>query len=73
MAILGVKEKTALRLELDNGIVDGKQKVMAKTFNKVKTTAEDEDLYGAAVILGELQNKDVLSIRKVEETVLEEE
>lgn len=73
MAVISVKEKTSLRLELDNGIVDGNQRVLSKTFSKVKTTAEDEDLHGTAVILGSLQNKDVLNIRRIEEILLEEE
>lgn len=73
MAVVSVKEKASLRLVLDNGVVDGKQKIMSKTFNKIKTTVEDEDLYGVAVVLGNLQNKEVLDIRKVEETILSEE
>ncbi|HLR21777.1 MAG TPA: DUF1659 domain-containing protein [Tissierellaceae bacterium] len=73
MAIVSIKEKTALRLELDNGMVDGRQRVLSKTFSKIKDTAEDEDLHGTALVLGNLQNKDLLRIRKIEETLLEEE
>ena len=46
MAITTVKEKVVLKLELDNGIVDGKQKIQSKTFNKVRTDVADEDLHG---------------------------
>lgn len=70
MAITGVKEKMSLKLELDGGIVNGKQKVDSKTFGKVKTTAVDDDLYGVATALGDLQSKDVLKIKRIEETAL---
>lgn len=70
MAIIGNKEKTTLKLELDNGIVDGKQKVLSKTFNKVKTDVTDEDLHGAAMVLVDLQNKDLLKVKRVDETSL---
>lgn len=73
MAVIGIKEKTSLRLELDNGIVDGNQRVMSKTFSKIKTDAEDQDLHEAAIVLGSLQNKEVLNIRRIEEILLEEE
>jgi len=70
MAIIGITEKTALRLELDGGMVDGKQRVQSKSFNRVKAAAEDEDLHGVAVVLSELQKKELLRVKKVEETVL---
>lgn len=70
MAIIGIKERTTLKLELDNGMVDGKQRVLSKTFSKVKTSATDEDLHGAAMVLVDLQNKDLLDVKKVEETSL---
>lgn len=71
--ITSVKEKMALRLELDNGVVDGKQKIQSKTLNNVKTTAADENLHGVATVLASLQNKDLLKVKRVEETVLVEE
>ena len=71
--ITSVKEKLALKLELDNGVVDGKQKIQSKTLNNVKTMAADENLHGVATVLASLQNKDLLKVKRVEETVLVEE
>ncbi len=71
--ITSIMEKMALRLELDNGVVDGKQKIQSKTLNNVKTTAADENLHGVATVLASLQNKDLLKVKRVEETVLAEE
>lgn len=70
MAIIGIKEKMTLKLELDNGLVDGKQKVQSKSFNKVKPEAADEDLHGTALALAELQDKDILKVKRIEETAL---
>ncbi len=70
MAIIAVKEKSTLRLELDNGIVDGKQKTLSKSFTKVKTDAADEDLHGTAVAISNLQSKDLIKVKKVEEVSL---
>lgn len=70
MAIISAKEKINLRLELDGGIVDGKQKIKAKSFTQIKTTAEDEALYNTALILADLQDKDLLKVKKVETTAI---
>ena len=70
MAITTVKEKVVLKLELDNGIVDGKQKIQSKTFNKVRTDVADEDLHGVEVILADLQSKELLKVKKVDEVTL---
>ena len=59
-----------LKLELDNGIVDGKQKIQSKTFNKVRTDVADEDLHGVGVILADLQSKELLKVKKVDEVTL---
>lgn len=73
MAIIGTKEKLALKLELDAGVVDGKQKVSSKLLNNIKTNAADENLHGTAIALVGLQSKSLLKVKRVEETLLTEE
>lgn len=68
MAISTVKEKIALRLQLDGGIVDGKQKLNSKTFAQIKVTAEDENLFAVAETLAGLQEKPLMTVQKVETT-----
>jgi hypothetical protein len=70
MAITTIKEKTSLRLELDGGIVDGKQKIHPKSFTQIKTMAEDQDLYNAAAAIAGLQDKSLLKVQRVETTTL---
>ncbi|MDR7869640.1 MAG: DUF1659 domain-containing protein [Tissierellaceae bacterium] len=70
MAIVAVKEKSALKLELDNGIVDGRQKILSKSFAKVKIDATDDGLHSTAVAIANLQNKDLLKVKRVEEVSL---
>lgn len=73
MAIKGTKEKLALRLELDAGLVDGKQKIASKVLSNVKTNAVDENLHATAIALVALQNKGLIKVKRVEETLLTEE
>ena len=73
MAVVGNKEKLTLKLELDAGVVDGKQRAQSKMLNNVKTSAEDENLHDVAVVLADLQNKPLLKVKRIEETLLTEE
>lgn len=73
MAIIATKEKMALKLELDAGVVDGKQRVKAKTLNNIKNNAADDNLHGTALTLASLQSKALLKVKRVEETQLTEE
>lgn len=73
MAITTVKERLSLKLELDGGIVNGKQKIQPKTLNNIKTDAADDNLFNTAVVLANLQNKELLKVKRVEETTLVEE
>ena len=70
MAITAIKEKSSLKLELDNGIVDGKQKTLSKSFTKIKTAAADEELHATAIAIANLQSKDLLKVKRVEEVSL---
>ena len=70
MAIVANKEKTTLKLELDNGIVDGRQRIISKNFTKVKVDATDEGLHGTALAMADLQNKDLLRVKRLEEISL---
>jgi hypothetical protein len=70
MAIQTIKEKMTLKLELDGGIVAGKQKVDSKSFSQIKTTAVDEDLYNTAAAISGLQEKNLLKVKKIETTDL---
>jgi hypothetical protein len=73
MAIQEIKENTTLKIELDGGTVDGKQKIKSKTFNKVKVTAENQELFKTATALANLQSKDLLKVKRIEEVTLKEE
>lgn len=73
MAIDTLKEKLALRLEFDGGVVNGKQKVHPKTFSQIKTTADDLNLHATAKAIAGLQEKSLLKVQRVETTTLIEE
>lgn len=73
MAIVESKDKLTLKLELDAGIVEGRQRTANKSINNIKLDASNEGMYGTGLALTNLQNKDVLRIKKVEELTLTEE
>lgn len=73
MAILSNKERVTLKLELDGGTVNGRQRVNSKNINNVKLDATDDAIHGTGMALTELQNKGLLKIKKVEETALIQE
>ena len=73
MAVIGIKEKAVLKLELDAGLVDGRQRIKTKSFTKVKTGASDEGIYETGLALGGLHSNEVLKVKRVEETLLTEE
>lgn len=66
MAIQSIKEKITLRLELDGGLVDGKQKIDSKSFTKLKAEAEDTNLHGTATVIAGLQDRDLVKVKKIE-------
>lgn len=73
MAISTLKEKVVLRLELDGGIVAGRQRITPKSYSTIKTDATDENLYNVATTIADLQEKDLLKVKRVETTNLIEE
>lgn len=73
MAIKSIKEKTNLKLELDGGMVGDKQKLISKSYSKIKTDAPDQALYETAVALETLQNKSIINVKRVEEVRLTQE
>lgn len=72
MAIVVEKNKTNLKLEFDDGMVGEKQKIITKTLTKVKVDALDESIYETAKVLEGLQNRAIIKVKRVDETVLEE-
>ena len=73
MAINPIKERMVLKLELDGGMNGDKQKVISKSFTKVKTNASDENLYGTATSIAGLQEEGLLKVKRIETTDLIEE
>jgi len=66
MAIQSIKEKITLKLELDGGIVAGKQKINSKSFTQIKTAAEDTALYTTATAIAGLQDRDLVKVKRIE-------
>ncbi len=73
MAIQSIAEKVTLKIELDGGIINGKQKINSKSFSKIKTDAQNEDLHETASVMASLQEKDLVSIKRVETSALTED
>lgn len=72
MAIEVKTEKKTLKVELDAGVVDGKQKISTRSFNNVKVDATDENIHACGEVLADLQEMELMRLKKVEESVLTE-
>ena len=70
MAIQTLKEKMTLRLELDGGVVDGKQKINSKSFTQIKTASQDADLYETATAIAGLQDKALVKVKRIDTVTL---
>lgn len=70
MAIQAIAEKVSLKIELDGGMVDGKQRIKHKSFSKIKTNATNENLHGTGATMAELQERDLVAIKKIETSEL---
>lgn len=73
MAIATSVTRKSLKLELDGGIVNGKQKVVSKSFNSLKADAQDTNIHTCGVVLADLQEKDLLNVKRLEEVIITEE
>ncbi len=74
MAIVSEPISSSLKLMVQTGVDDGGNPVIrARSFSRVKPTAEDEAVYTAATTLGELQEHALMGVRRVAEVDLVEE
>ena len=64
--------KKSLKLELDGGVVDGKQKIESKTCSNINLTATDENILSAGEILSGLQEKTLINVKRIEEAIVTE-
>ncbi|MGM0397319.1 MAG: DUF1659 domain-containing protein [Bacillota bacterium] len=70
MAIEVTAEKRTLKLELDAGVVDGKQRISSKSYSNVKLDATDDGIHTCGEALAGLQELPLMKLKKVEESVI---
>lgn len=63
-------EKRLLKLEKDNGVVDGKQRLSTQSFSDIKADATDENLYAVSTAIDALSSKEVLNVKKVDSHII---
>ncbi|NLY68053.1 MAG: DUF1659 domain-containing protein [Tissierellia bacterium] len=73
MAVVDVKNNTRLKIELDGGFEGNRHVLKSKTFSRIKTDANNEDLFQAAHSLASLQSLPLYKVKKLEEIELVEE
>lgn len=67
-----IVDKTQLKLQFDNGMVDGKQRYKSKTFSNIKNDASDDGLFAASSAINTLSGDSVLKTLRVVTTAIEE-
>ena len=65
-----VLEKRNLRLEHDDGIVNGKQKFKTQSVPDIKSDATDDGLYAVGIAYNALSAKDVINLKKVDTSAI---
>ncbi len=66
-------ERSRIKLVLDDGIVDGKQKVINKTFSNLNPEASELDVLAAAQALSRTIERETLSVYRLDDILLIEE
>lgn len=64
--------KKSLKLELDGGVVDGKQKIDSKIYSNISLTATDENILSAGELISGLQEKALINVKRIEEAIITE-
>lgn len=64
--------KKGLKLELDGGVVDGKQKIDSKTYSNISLSATDENILSAGELISGLQEKALINVKRIEEAIITE-
>ncbi|TFZ41448.1 DUF1659 domain-containing protein [Soehngenia longivitae] len=64
--------KKSLKLELDGGVVDGKQKIDSKTYSNISLSATDENILSAGELISGLQEKALINVKRIEEAIITE-
>jgi hypothetical protein len=64
--------KKSLKLELDGGVVDGKQKIDSKTYSNIILSATDENILSAGELISGLQEKALINVKRIEEAIITE-
>ena len=61
-----ILEKKMLRLEHDNGVVNGRQQIKVQSISDIKTDATDNGLYAVGTAYDALSKKEVLNVKKID-------
>lgn len=74
MPVVSTIKESKLKLQLDGGLNDkGNPVVKSKTFSKVKTDAENDNLFSVATSFADLQEMPLIGVNRVDEVELQEE
>ncbi|MGL5692557.1 MAG: DUF1659 domain-containing protein [Peptostreptococcaceae bacterium] len=73
MAVVEIKNASSLKIKLNLGLVDGKEKTRSKSYSYLKPDANITDVHEVGQALMAIQKYDVIDIIKIDNTVLAEE
>lgn len=73
MAVIGIKDTIRLQIELDAGLIEGKQYKVTRNYNNIRPAITNEKAHQLGLILAGLQEKSVLRFNLNEITTLTEE
>ncbi len=72
MTVNSKKEKLLLKVQYDGGLVDGKSRLINKSYSRLKLDAEDQNILRTAQALSSLKDQELVNVLKVETSSLKE-
>lgn len=70
MSVVEMQNPSTLKIKLNLGLVDGKEKTRSKSYSYLKYDVNIQDVYDVAQSLMSLQKHDVTDIIKIDNTTL---
>ncbi len=70
MGVNSINEKTFMKLKFKEKDLTGKEKIVSKSYTGLKAGVDNGKVYDLAMLIVDLQKKELESISKLEETLL---
>lgn len=72
MTVNSNKEKLVLKLQYDGGLVDGRARLINKSYSRLNLDADDQNILKTAQLLSSLKEEELVNVYKLETSSLKD-